>query len=456
MGSRNKDMIETQNSSQNGGSIQSLKIDESQNTNLIETEIVLEMRSEEVQDIISKVPNRLVRFGSISVLVVIILLIGGSDFITYPDVLPAEIIITTTSPPIKIVTESFGEITSISVNNNQEVSKGDVLAVIENSARYSDVISLKAMLKGGFELDNGSIDKLALGEITNVASLYFDSRRKLNLFLSLNLYERQNSGIVKQINATKALKNDQLDQQELTKNSVAITQKDFQRNKKLLEDEVIAPQQFETAEKELISAKRELASINGMISSTDLSIATLQRNISELELKAREEQAKLEQVIEQASKNLHSSILEWEKKYLLISSINGVVTFLDHWTEGSYVKEGEILFWIEPKFSNLIGKVKLPLHKSSKVKIGQKIQVKLDNYPFEEYGLLLGQVKAMSSLPNDKFYLIDVEFPNGLTSSYQLKLDFHQQMQGIASIITEDLSLFDRIFYQFRKLYNTR
>jgi multidrug resistance efflux pump len=417
---------------------------------------IIELRSEEVQDIISKVPNRLIRYGSLSVFIVIVLVIASSNFITYPDILPAEITITTTSPPVKIVTESWGKIAAILIKNNEEVDKGDVIAIIENPTNYPDVIRLKEILEKHSDLDNNLLSGLALGEITSSSLQYFDSRNRLTLFLNLNLYEKQKKGIIEQISATKALKKDQLDQQELTVNNVFLTQRDFQRNKKLFEEGVIATQQYEIIEKELLSAKKELSSIKGQINSTEISIASLQKNVSELELKALEEQTRLEQAVEQASKALHSAILDWEKKYLLTSSIDGMVTYLDHWAVGQYVKQGEVLFWVDPKFSNLIGKVKLPLHKSSKVKVGQKVQIKLDNYPFEEYGILMGQVKAISSLPSDKFYLIDVEFPEGLKSSYQIKLDFHQQMQGVASIVTEDLSLFDRIFYQFRKLINSR
>lgn len=96
------------------------------------------------------------------------------------------------------------------------------------------------------------------------------------------------------------------------------------------------------------------------------------------------------------------------------------------------------------------------MFKSSKVKNGQTVQIKLESYPFEEFGMLLGKVRSISSVPKDNHYLIDVEFPDGLVTSYGKRLDFRQEMKGTASIVTEELSLFDRIFNQFRKIYNSR
>lgn len=413
-----------------------------------------EIRSSEVQDIISAIPNNLIRFGSLAVLLVIILLIAGSNFITYPDILPAEILITTTSPPVKVVAGSPGELKKVFVSDGEIVNKDQVLGVVDNTATYEDVLILSKVLLNEAETD--LLAELKLGEISLSASQFIDGKNKLSLYLSLGLFEKQKRALLAQIDGYKLLRNEQGIQQDLLEQNVILTQNNYTRNQKLFEEGVLALQQFEINEKELLFAKRELSSINQSISSTNLSIISLQKSILELELKDRDENSKLEQSIEQNLRNLKASILLWQEKYLLTSPINGTVTFLDQWSEGQYVKQGEVLFWIDPKFSSAIGKVKLPLNKSGKVRLGQKVNIKLDNYPYEEYGQLLGRVKSISALPHDKFYLIDVEFPDGLITSHQMTLDFRQQMQGMASIVTEDLSLLDRVFYQFRKLYYSR
>lgn len=415
-----------------------------------------EIRSSEVQDIISAIPSNLIRFGSLSVLLVIILLIIGSNFIVYPDILPAEILITTTSPPVKVVARSLGELKEVFVRDGEIVNKDQALGVVDNTAVYEDVLVLSKVLLNESEIESDQMAELKLGEISLSASQFIDSKNKLSLYLSLSLFEKQKQSLLAQIDGYKRLVNEQGIQQDLLEQNLILTQKNYVRNKKLFEEAVLAPQQFEINEKELLLAKQEISSINQSISSTNLLIIGLQNNILELELKWRDEKSKLEHTIEQSLRNLQASTLLWQEKYLLSSPINGTVTFLDQWSEGQYVKQGDVLFWVDPKFSSAIGKVKLPLNKSGKVRLGQKVNIKLYNYPYEEYGQLLGRVKSISALPNDKFYLIDVEFPDGLITSHQITLDFRQQMQGVASIVTEDLSLLDRVFYQFRKLYYSR
>lgn len=415
-----------------------------------------ELRSHEIHDIVSAIPSKLVRCGSMLLLAIIVSIVVGLKFIVYPDILPAEVSITTPSPPVKIVAGTNGELRSILVMNNQHVDKDEVLAVIDNTARYEDVVALKMSLRNPFAIDLDHLSTLMLGEISNSASKYFDSRKRMEFFLALGYYKAQFGTLTQQLKEYEVLKVQQFAQRDLILRNIALAKIDFARTQKLFEGTYLSAEQFETKERDFIDTRKELTQINQNITSTNLLILESQKDINEIDLRAKDEQQKLEQLIDQSLKELKVSILEWEKKYLLTSPISGMLTFLNHWSEGLYVQQGEEIFVAEPKFSTPIGNAQLPLQRSAKVKVGQHVQIRLDNYPFEEYGLLQGRVGSISSVPRDQYYLIAIEFPDGLVTSYNLQLEFHQQMHGVASIITEDMSLFDRIFNRFEKLFSSR
>jgi hypothetical protein len=62
-------------------------------------------------------------------------------------------------------------------------------------------------------------------------------------------------------------------------------------------------------------------------------------------------------------------------------------------------------------------------------------------------------VKAKSLVPTGDAYIIEVELPAGLTTLYDIKLDFTQIMQGNAEIITDDdLRLLQKIINPLRYL----
>lgn len=59
----------------------------------------------------------------------------------------------------------------------------------------------------------------------------------------------------------------------------------------------------------------------------------------------------------------------------------------------------------------------------------------------------------MSQIPDKEgLYFIDVALPEKRITSYHKKIEFKQEIQGAAEIITEDLRLIERFFYQFREI----
>ena len=105
--------------------------------------------------------------------------------------------------------------------------------------------------------------------------------------------------------------------------------------------------------------------------------------------------------------------------------------------------------------TSYIAKLKTPAQNSGKIKIGQSVNIKLENYPDTEFGVLNGRIKNMSLIPDKEgFYIIDVLLPKKMMTSYNKEIDFKQEMRGTAEIITEDLRLIERFFYQFKELLN--
>ena len=113
-----------------------------------------------------------------------------------------------------------------------------------------------------------------------------------------------------------------------------------------------------------------------------------------------------------------------------------------------------MVFTIIPETNtSYVAKLKTPIQNSGKIEKGQKVNIRLANFPHAEYGVLEGEIQRISSSTNkDGFYIIDVVLPSDLVTSYHKKVEFKQEMQGSAEIITEDLRLMQRFLYGFRDL----
>ena len=101
----------------------------------------------------------------------------------------------------------------------------------------------------------------------------------------------------------------------------------------------------------------------------------------------------------------------------------------------------------------IVGRMLVPATNSGKISSGQKVLIKLDNYRYQEFGIVEGRVQNISLTPDEKGnYYVDVILPKGLQTSYQKLLPFDKELKGNAEIVTQDLRLIERFFFQIRQL----
>ena len=150
----------------------------------------IELRSEEVQEILTKVPHWMIRWGNSVFFLLIILLLALSWFIKYPDIINSDAIITTEIPPEKEYARASGKIDTIFVNDGQEILKREPLAIIENTANYQDVFFLKSIIdsitiqKQAFYFPIEKMPILFLGDIENKGKIHY-FYNKFDLYFQL-------------------------------------------------------------------------------------------------------------------------------------------------------------------------------------------------------------------------------------------------------------------------------
>lgn len=190
------------------------------------------------------------------------------------------------------------------------------------------------------------------------------------------------------------------------------------------------------------------------ISQLQEALSNATQTIRSTSIDREEQETRLLKELVQSYQNLKRSLRDWEYTYLMKSSIDGVVSFQKIWGANQQVNTGELVFTVLPEnTSELLGAMKIPAQNAGKVGVGQKVLIKLDNYPFQEYGALLGKITNISVSPDDEFnYLVYAALPEGSKTSYNRKIPFRQELLGNAEIITEELSVAERLFYKFRSI----
>ena len=420
----------------------------------------IEIRSEEVQEILSYVPNWMIRWGNTLLFILVLMLLFISWFVKYPDVISTEVMITTTIPPEKIYAKTNGQIETLLKNDGDAIQKNETIAVIENSANYKDVFLLKSILDTllvdvhNFSFPLNSMPPLVLGDVTTSYATFENNYSEYFLNIELNPYK--NKSFANRFSLIEAKGRFQVlkSQKELNLKELKFRRKDVVRQKILFDKGVISAKEYEQKQIEILQAEKSYKSLESSISQTRELINNSQKDLKSTSIEKTMNDSRLLKKTIQSYYQLKKSIKDWEKQFVLKSSIKGNVSFLSFWSENQTVKTGDLVFTIIPaNNSSYVGKINAPAANSGKIKIKQRVQIKLASFPSDEFGEINGSVKTISIIPDEKGnYLIDVELPEELITTYGKTIEFKHEMKGTAEIITEDLRLIERFFYQMKNI----
>lgn len=423
------------------------------------------IRTEEVNEILTSAPKWLYRWGISVIFILILVAVGLSYFIKYPDILTADIRLTTLNPPVTLISKTNGKLTHLLVKNNEQLKYNQTIAVIENTANYIDVLYLD-------EISNELLNRLKLmdsiptiilkdsvkvGELTPIYLQFLKSIKDANLYKNINPFKRQILLLQKDLISYTDLLAKYKKQESINKEQLTLVETDYNRDKSLYESKTISAREYDNKKKEYLNALNSNEQVKITVSNALIQINSIEKNILQLQIQDYQEQAKLKNDLSQNLKTLSSEINKWKQLYLIQSPTNGKISFFSVWTENQNIKLGDELFAVIPtQKQEFVGKCILPITNTGKLQTGQKVNIKLDNYQYNEMGMLQGIVTNISEVPNKDTYAIDVKLNNGLVTSYNKTLSYREEMKGKADIITKNISVMDRIFFNFKKLVDRK
>lgn len=418
-------------------------------------------RTEEVRDIVDRMPNNFAKWITYVVCGIVALLLLFGYIVKYPDIVTGEVTLSAQQAPLRLVSEQNGKLQLNQINSQDSVQHGQLLAWIQNPAEPEMVQLIKDRSKAislenlnARKLYNNLPKNLNLGDLTIPYSSFLTSIKQLADYQDHNLFDKQAQSLSNILNEQKFALQTLRDKEELSKKNILINKKFLQRDSILLAKKIISQAEYDqsvaanlNSADQYKSSVRNTGSVREQISNTENS---LQLN----SIAKTEKELQLELDLITSYNNLIDKIAMWEKQYLIIAPMAGKVQFLKFWNHNQFVQTGEPIFSIVPARNNLLGQVLLPTRGAGKVKIGQEAIIKMADYPYMEYGyikakvtnigLVSSPVQAGSSALDT--YMVSLSFPQELTTNYGSELEFKFEAKGTAEIITKDRRLIERFF----------
>ncbi len=402
-----------------------------------------------IRQIIGRPPSWMLRWG-IAVIFIGFCVLGIVSFwVSYPDIIEARVLITSENPPLKVVNKVAGKLQKFNLSNDEIIEQGQIIAQIESTAELKDIQKIEAYLHE--ETNTPPRNDLKLGKIQAVWTSFLNEYDNLKRFLQNDLSNDKINRIRNQIKEIQQL-NTALKKQENTLNDqLALAQKAMQRDEGLAREGAASAIEVEQSTERFLSAKRQLEEHQNRAFNNSIRIEELQNQILILQESRVNNSAQLRIEMKSRQNLVQNAIDEWKRTYLLEAPISGKVNVLDNWRNGQFLTAGTELILISSEKAspeNVVVRAILPEFNSGKVKRGMDVNIRMDAFPYKEYGVLKGQVAYLSGVAEKATYQVSIDLPNQLTTTYDKQLSFSEEMQGTARIITEKRRLIERLFDQ--------
>lgn len=428
----------------------------------------IHLQSESVQDLLGKMPHWLIRWGMTALFVFILMLLIGAWFIRYPDSIPAKVRLTTDQPPIPVVARAAGQVRFF-VGNNQWINEGENLGVIQSASNYDDVMYLKSWmveLEGMVErLDVNEVIPLSqnpkLGALQAPYSAFLQRYYDFRYFANTSYFPNRISSLKNQIATHGSSKADILSQKALMQRELTLAESKYKTDLQLFRVGAISRVEKDASEATVLAVRRNVIALDNQISSYDLQTNSYRENLLDLENQYNEQAKNYQSNLRDSFRILKGALEEWELNFMLRAPVSGVVSLYQIQKDNQFAQAGEEVMTLLPKKGeggNIVARGFLPSVGTGKVKEGQKVRINLDGFPTHEFGSLDGRVVSISQVakqPNPQEpsnFLITISVPQNMMTAFKKPIQFRNEMPATAEIITEDLNLLERIFYQIRKV----
>jgi len=417
--------------------------------------LLYQTRSEEVQDIMGRMPSWLVRYGVIMIACILVLLFTGSYFLRYPDKIQTQLVITSNNPPVRIVAEQSGRINTIFVKQNDLVAQNSELLSIENAAQHLDIKELDNLLQHYIQ-ENNHLNQFPKRNFV-LGILQVPYEELLMSIAEWNDYLKIDNSSMSVVQLEEQLKENNTLQQQLLKNEINIKtsnnidKKLFENESKLFKKQAITEEAYLMSKKKWIDQQMNLNSNKNNLVSTRIKRAELQKGIIDIQQERNKTLLGYKRKVELQMKALHQQIELWERTYTVKSPIAGNVNLYSIWKENQYIQAGQPILLIVPSTAELIVKGYLPVQNSGLVKTGQHVLISLASHPPNEFGYIEGYISYIAAAPLDSVYSFDVILKQGLKTSNNKTILQQPEMFGMGEILTDDKNVLQRLFEQFKK-----
>lgn len=351
-----------------------------------------------------------------------------------------------------------GKVVRVAVKEGQTVKAGQVLMELDSELARKEVERLEQSLQSSkMELlqTQALLDKTRLQGETRAAIAQTESRMHQVAIAQAQSNAENNQALLNQFQMDATAQQERMQRLEPLMNQGAISKENlFVAEQQLRDRQRSITERQNSLQQTLAEANRLQIESNQKQAESRQSQLETQQQMQQLAVKITELQAKV-----QDTQVLLSAAKAKLNQQSLNSPVNGVVTALNTRRTGEYAQPEQVLAEIAPQGKPLVLSAVLPSAEAGFVKTGMPVHIKLDAYPYQDYGIVPGTVTTISpdSKPDEKLgqvYRVEVTLNRNYVKAKGQIVKFKAGQTAIAEIVTRQRRIADVLLDPLKKLQN--
>lgn len=352
-----------------------------------------------------------------------------------------------------------GTVAVVKVKEGETVNSGQVLLKFEPEVARKELEQANALLEG---------QRNRAAQLTAV-----QNQLEISMRTTQQQNQAQESEQLANLNQIRQRLSSSQKVYAVEKNRFSAAKNDVERHQKLWQSNVIAKteleekqnflmerqQILEQAQSEVQEASTELEKQQSAYESIkragELTVLDSLRQFEELQSQLVEARSE----ITQTKKQIQSLRFQLDR-HVLRAPVNGTVFQLEVDSAGAVLQPGEPIAQVAPKGDPLIFRAQIPSTENGFLEVGMPVKLKFDAYPFQDYGIVPGQLRWISpdsrveqtAQGNIEFFELEIELDRTHIEAQGKRIALTPGQTATAEVVIRQRRLIDFIIDPFKQL----
>ncbi len=394
------------------------------------------------------------RYGTLITVATLLATGALTWFIHYPETITTRARLSGTHAPKPIMSRINTRVDQLKKTAGDTLQPGDIIATLESTADPDEVLAFSVFVHRLYEKleqeNYAGIKGQMQQSFHQLGELQSDYQALIQAYIPFRDYvlgdyvARRKSLLGQDLRIIQQSKAVLDERKALNSEDLQLSRTTLEKNKKLLEEKLISEQEYRELSSQNIGKRMSAPQMKSEYIANEAQVNAIQKERAELDNEVLKQKA----LFMQAVLALKSKIEDWKNNYLLIANASGRLAFTSFLQENQALQAGKIIGYIIPGNSDIYLETLVPQAGFGKVSPGQPVLLRFDAYPWQEYGVVQGNISYISPVPADSgYYLAKVMLPGGLHTNYNKAIPYKEGLLAQSEIITKDMRLAENLYY---------